>query len=101
MQLPPACRLSILPKVVASFTDSKIRRKLACPLSTVTYPDVTFLRHKSSADKVLTLDEIGIAVKRGKQAQLMKLLSNRRRESQIEGCINYNNYMVIILYDQA
>ena len=82
-----AYRQSILAKVVASFTDSKIRGKLACPLSTVTCPDVTFLKYKSSADKVLTLDEIGIAVKKGKQAQLMKLLSNRRRDTQIEGRI--------------
>ena len=34
---------------------------------------------------MLTLDEIGIALEKGKQAQLIKLLSNRRRESQIEG----------------
>ena len=78
-------RQSVLPKVVASFTDSKIRRNLTCPLSTIAYPDVTFLKYKSSLDKVLTLDEIGIALEKGKQAQLIKLLSNRRRESQIEG----------------
>ena len=91
-----AYRQSILSKVAASFTDSKSRIKLACPLSTTTYPDVTFLKYKSSADKVLTLDEIGIAMKKGKQAELMKLLSNRRRESQIEGCIKIYYYMVII-----
>ena len=80
-------RQSILPRVVAGFTDNKSRNKLACPLSTPTYPDNTFLRYSSSADKVLTLDEIGIALKKGKQAQLMRLFSNRKRESQIEGCI--------------
>jgi len=79
-------RQSVLPKLVARFTDSKSRKKLACPLSTVTYPDVTFLKYSSAADKVLTLDEIGIALRKGQQSQLMKLLSNKRRESQIAGC---------------
>ena len=80
-------RQSVLPKLVASFTNSNSRRKLACPLSTITYPDVTFLKYNSAADKVLTLDEIGIALRKGQQSQLLRLLSNKRRESQIAGCV--------------
>jgi len=77
-------RQSVLTKVVANLTDNNDRIKLACPLSISTYPNVTFLKYNPNDDKVLTLNEMGIALSRGEQVKLMRIMSNRRSESQLE-----------------
>lgn len=51
------------------------------------HPNGTFLKYNSSADELLTLDEIGIALKEGNQGELLKLFANRQRVTQIEGFI--------------
>ncbi|XP_065903305.1 uncharacterized protein [Dysidea avara] len=77
-------RQSVLTKIVANLTDNIDRIKLACPLSVSTYPNVTFLKYNPDDDKVLTLDEMGIALSRGEQVKLMRIMSNRLSESQLE-----------------
>ena len=74
----------MLTKIVANLTDNIDRIKLACPLSVSTYPNVTFLKYNPDDDKVLTLDEMGIALSRGEQVKLMRIMSNRLSESQLE-----------------
>jgi len=74
----------VLTKVAANLTDNNDRIKLACPLTVTSYPKVTFLKYNPKADKVLTLDEMGISLSRGEQVKLMRIMSNRQSESQLE-----------------